>query len=201
MRLPNSILPGLALRPILISRDRPRARVRAYARGVALAPIHRLGSPPLRQRRPALHPQRIHRNHPLASEPPTIEPSDISPVSIVDEMKTSYLDYAMSVIVAPGAARRARRPEAGPPPHPLRLPGRRLRRRPALSQVGQDRRRRDGQLPPARRQRDLRRARADDPGLVDARAADRRPGQFRLDGPRSAGRRCATPRRGSPRWR
>jgi DNA gyrase subunit A len=36
----------------------------------------------------------------LASAPPTIEPSDISPVSIVDEMKASYLDYAMSVIVA-----------------------------------------------------------------------------------------------------
>jgi len=36
----------------------------------------------------------------LASSPPTIEASDISPVSIVDEMKTSYLDYAMSVIVA-----------------------------------------------------------------------------------------------------
>ena len=28
------------------------------------------------------------------------EPSDITPISIVDEMKTSYLDYAMSVIVA-----------------------------------------------------------------------------------------------------
>ncbi len=28
------------------------------------------------------------------------DPSDITPVSIVDEMKTSYLDYAMSVIVA-----------------------------------------------------------------------------------------------------
>ena len=28
------------------------------------------------------------------------DPSDISPISIVDEMKTSYLDYAMSVIVA-----------------------------------------------------------------------------------------------------
>lgn len=28
------------------------------------------------------------------------EPSDISPVSIVDEMKSSYLDYAMSVIVS-----------------------------------------------------------------------------------------------------
>jgi DNA gyrase subunit A len=36
----------------------------------------------------------------LASAPPTIEPSDISPISIVDEMKASYLDYAMSVIVA-----------------------------------------------------------------------------------------------------
>ncbi len=36
----------------------------------------------------------------MASETPTIEPSDISPISIVDEMKTSYLDYAMSVIVS-----------------------------------------------------------------------------------------------------
>jgi DNA gyrase subunit A len=31
---------------------------------------------------------------------PGAEPSDIRPISIVDEMKTSYLDYAMSVIVA-----------------------------------------------------------------------------------------------------
>jgi DNA gyrase subunit A len=36
----------------------------------------------------------------LASAPPTIDHSDISPISIVDEMKTSYLDYAMSVIVS-----------------------------------------------------------------------------------------------------
>ena len=36
----------------------------------------------------------------MASAPPPIENSDISPISIVDEMKTSYLDYAMSVIVA-----------------------------------------------------------------------------------------------------
>jgi DNA gyrase subunit A len=36
----------------------------------------------------------------LASVPPTIESNDISPISIVEEMKTSYLDYAMSVIVA-----------------------------------------------------------------------------------------------------
>ena len=30
----------------------------------------------------------------------TMDPSDISPVDIVDEMKSSYLDYAMSVIVS-----------------------------------------------------------------------------------------------------
>ncbi len=36
----------------------------------------------------------------MASTPPTIENSDISPISIVDEMKASYLDYAMSVIVS-----------------------------------------------------------------------------------------------------
>ncbi|MDX3885300.1 MULTISPECIES: DNA gyrase subunit A [Edaphosphingomonas] len=36
----------------------------------------------------------------MASVPPPSENSDISPVSIVDEMKSSYLDYAMSVIVS-----------------------------------------------------------------------------------------------------
>ena len=36
----------------------------------------------------------------MSSAPPSIENSDISPVSIVEEMKTSYLDYAMSVIVS-----------------------------------------------------------------------------------------------------
>ncbi len=35
-----------------------------------------------------------------APETSGAEPSDIRPISIVDEMKTSYLDYAMSVIVA-----------------------------------------------------------------------------------------------------
>jgi len=36
----------------------------------------------------------------LTDETILADPSDISPVSIVDEMKASYLDYAMSVIVA-----------------------------------------------------------------------------------------------------
>ncbi len=34
------------------------------------------------------------------TDAPTLDSSDISPISIVDEMKSSYLDYAMSVIVA-----------------------------------------------------------------------------------------------------
>ncbi|HZF42353.1 MAG TPA: DNA gyrase subunit A [Sphingomonadaceae bacterium] len=36
----------------------------------------------------------------MATEPPIADTSDISPISIVDEMKASYLDYAMSVIVS-----------------------------------------------------------------------------------------------------
>ncbi|AEI37443.1 MAG: DNA gyrase subunit A [Zymomonas mobilis subsp. pomaceae] len=36
----------------------------------------------------------------MASVPPSIDNNDISPVSIIDEMKSSYLDYAMSVIVS-----------------------------------------------------------------------------------------------------
>jgi DNA gyrase subunit A len=36
----------------------------------------------------------------LTDETMLADPSDISPISIVEEMKTSYLDYAMSVIVA-----------------------------------------------------------------------------------------------------
>ncbi len=36
----------------------------------------------------------------MATSPPVEDRSDIAPISIVEEMKTSYLDYAMSVIVS-----------------------------------------------------------------------------------------------------
>lgn len=36
----------------------------------------------------------------MSDDTATLDPSDISPVDIVDEMKSSYLDYAMSVIVS-----------------------------------------------------------------------------------------------------
>ena len=86
----------------------------------------------------------------------------------------------------PCAARRAGRPQAGAHPRAVRHVRRRLPARPGLLQVRPRRRRGHGQLPPARRQRDLRRAGAAGPAVVDADAAGRRPGQLRLAGQRPA---------------
>ena len=96
----------------------------------------------------------------------------------------------------PRAAGRARRAEARAPPHPLRDARAQLHARPALQQVGAHRRRRDGQISSAWRPRDLRRAGAHGAGLLDARAADRRAGQFRLGRRRSA--RGVALHRGAP---
>ena len=73
-------------------------------------------------------------------------------------------------------------------------------------QVRQHRRRRHGQLPPARRRGRLRCPGAPGPGLGDARAAGGRPGQLRLGGRRPARRLPlhrgqADRRRRSPAWR
>ena len=84
-------------------------------------------------------------------------------------------------------ARRARRAEAGASPHPLFDADERQCLEPRLSQIGAHRRRRDRQIPSARRKRDLRRDGADGAGFLDAPAADRRAGQFRLDGRRCGG--------------
>ena len=49
----------------------------------------------------------------------TLEPpSEIPTRTLQEEVEGAFLEYAMSVIVQ-RAARRARRPEARPPPHPL----------------------------------------------------------------------------------
>ena len=103
----------------------------------------------------------------------------------------------MSVIVGARDPRRARRAEAGASPDPLR--DARARARPdALQEVRARRRRRDGQVPPARRHGGLRRARAHGAGLLDALPADRRAGQLRLASTAIRRRPCATPRRA---WR
>ncbi len=83
------------------------------------------------------------------------EPSGIRPVSLADEMKRSYLDYAMSVIVSRALpdVRDGLKPvhrriffsmnENGHTPDRAHV------------KVGPHRRRRDGQVSPPRRQRDL----------------------------------------------
>ena len=107
-------------------------------------------------------------------------PADIKPVSILDEMKRSYLDYAMSVIVSRALARRSRRSETRAPAHPLCDARTQLHTRPSLQQVGAHRRRRDRQVSSARRACGLRRPGAHGAGLLDERAAHRRARQFRL---------------------
>ena len=69
---------------------------------------------------------------------------NIVSTDIENEMKDSYLDYAMSVIVGRALAGRARRLEARPPPH-LHGHARPLPHLPqTLPQIGQGHRRRHG---------------------------------------------------------
>ena len=95
-----------------------------------------------------------------------------------------------------GAARRPRRPQAGAPPDPLGHGRPRRPPRPLAHEVRPRHRRRDGQVPPPRRGRDLRRPRAHGPGLLAAPPAGRRPRQLRRR-PTSGRPRRATPSAGS----
>ena len=83
------------------------------------------------------------------------------------------------------AARRPRRPEARPPPRAVLDERERPAAEPPVRQGRAHRRRRDGQVPPARRLGDLRHDRPDGAGLLPALPARRRPGQLRLDRRRS----------------
>ena len=105
-------------------------------------------------------------------------------------MRSSYLDYAMSVIVGRALpdVRDGLKPVHRRVLFSMHESG--LQPNRPVPQVRERRRRRDGQLPSARRLGDLRRARAPRAGLRDARAAGRRAGQLRLDRQRP-GRRHA----------
>ena len=120
---------------------------------------------------------------------------NIEPRALEEEMRTAYLDYAMSVIVGRALPGRARRAQARAPPRPVRDERARPRPDALLLQVRADRRRGDGQVPPPRRLRDLRHARAHGAGVLDALPARRRPGQLRLDR-RRPGRRDEVLRHG-----
>ena len=105
----------------------------------ALHPAEREGRPlprHLRRRspRPVHDPHRIPGGDEcLPDGQPTL--GNVEPIEIQEEMERSFLDYAMSVIVVARAPRRARRAEAGPPPHPLRHARRRAAPRPPAHEV------------------------------------------------------------------
>ena len=102
-------------------------------------------------------------------------------------MRSSYLDYAMSVIV--GRALPHVR-DGLKPVHRRVLYGMHeagLQPNRPLQEVRRHRRRRDGQVPPARRRVHLRHAHPDGAALLAALPARRRPGQLRLDRRRPAG--------------
>ena len=80
----------------------------------------------------------------------------------------------------PSPAGGARRPEARPPPRPLRHVRQRLPPRTWLREVRQARLGHHGQLPPARRRLDLRHHGPHGPAVVHALPARRRPGQLRF---------------------
>ena len=104
-----------------------------------------------------------------------------------DEMRQSYLDYAMSVII--GRALPDVRDGLKPVHRRILFAMNELRTRHnrAYKKSRARRRRRARQVPPARRHRGLRRARAHGAGLLAALPADRRAGQLRLGRRRSAG--------------
>ena len=80
----------------------------------------------------------------------------------------------------PRPARCARRPEAGASARAVRDARAEQRLEPALQEERAHRRRRDRQVPPARRHRGVRHHRAHGAGLSPAPHAGRRPGQLRL---------------------
>ena len=101
-------------------------------------------------------------------------------IDVGDEMRSSFLEYAYSRHLLPRAARRPRRAQAGAAPDPLHDGRHEPAPRPRARQERPRRRRGHGPAAPPRRQRDLRRAGADGPAVVDAGADHRRPRQLRL---------------------
>ena len=119
-----------------------------------------------------------------------ISGGNIEPRGLEEEMRSSYLDYAMSVIV--GRALPDVRDGLKPVHRRVLFAMNEMGLQPnrPLRQVRAHRRRGDGQVPPARRLGDLRHARPHGAGLLHALPARRRPGQLRL-GRRRPGRRHA----------
>ena len=130
------------------------------------------------------------------------EPGQIHPIELESEMRASYMDYAMSVIIGRAHPRRPRRAQARPPTHPLQRAtsracsaGARYRKSATIvgDVLGKYHPHGDAAVYDAHGP-----ARA---GLLDALPAHRRPGQLRLDRRRPA--RRLPVHRGAPHrsWR
>ena len=101
-------------------------------------------------------------------------------VPLHEAAQSRYLNYALVGHHLARAAGRARRVEARAAPHPVHDVAAGTDRRRETPEVREGRRRRDGQLSPARRRRDLRDARADGAVLLAAISARRRIRQLRI---------------------
>ena len=116
------------------------------------------------------------------------EAGRIVPIRIEDELQDQLPRLRDERHRQPRPARRARRPQARPSPDPLHDARDGADLGVQLPQVRRNRRRGDGQVPPARRRRAVRRACAPRPDVLAALPAHRRPGQLRLCRRRPAGR-------------
>ena len=101
-------------------------------------------------------------------------------VSLHEAAQTRYLELRAVGHHVARAAGRARRAQAGAAPHPLHDVAAEPDGRRQASQVREGRRRRDGQLPSARRRRALRDARPHGAAVLAALSARRRLGQLRV---------------------
>ena len=130
-----------------------------------------------------------------------MEPQDPAsiriPTNLADEMQQSYMAYAMSVIIGRALPdiRDGLKPANRRVLYGMQQMG--AAAGAALQEVREDRRRGDGQLPPARRRGDLRHPRPHGAGLQPARDPRRRPGELRQRGRRPA--RGHALHRGPPR--
>ena len=125
----------------------------------------------------------------------------IEPRELEQEMRSSFLDYAMSRDRRARAPGRPRRAEARSPPRALLDVDERQPAGSAVREVRPHRRRRDGQVPPPRRPGDLRHARAAGAAVL---ACATRSSTARETSARSTTTRrprSATPRLGSSGWR
>ena len=126
---------------------------------------------------------------------------NIEPRALEDEMRSAYLDYAMSVIVGRALpdVRDGLKPVHRRVLFAMSENG--LSADAPLRQVRAHRRRGDGQLPPARRLGDLRHARAPGAGLLHALPARSTARATSARSTTTRPRPCATPRRASRGWR